>query len=287
MAAVYRKEMRSYLISMIGYVFIAFMLVMISLYFAYLNLNLASPRFEAVLQSVQFIFLIFVPILTMRVLAEEKKQKTDQLLLTLPLTVSDIVLGKFLAVVTLFAVPMLIVCTYPLILSRYGMINMAVAYMSILSFFLLGCANIAIGVFCSSLTENPIIAAVTSFGTLMICFLMDNLSHMVPGTAKASLISFEVIVVLISAILYNLTKNSTVSLAVCAVGAAILFAVYFINPVLLEGLLQKVLSVFYMNGRLESFFEGVLDIRGIVYYLSITVVALFLSMQTLNKRRWS
>ena len=137
MSAVYRKEMRSYLISMIGYVFIAFMLVMISLYFAYLNLNLASPRFEAVLQSVQFIFLIFVPILTMRVLAEEKKQKTDQLLLTLPLTVSDIVLGKFLAVVTLFAVPMLIVCSYPLILSRYGMVNMAVAYMSILSFFLL------------------------------------------------------------------------------------------------------------------------------------------------------
>lgn len=128
MIAVCRKELRSYRISMIGYVFIAFMLAVVSLYFAYQNLNLASPRFELVLQNVQFIFLVFVPILTMRVLAEEKKQKTDQLLLTLPMTVKDIVIGKYLAVVVLFTIPMLIICIYPLILTMFGSVNLPAAY---------------------------------------------------------------------------------------------------------------------------------------------------------------
>ena len=150
MIAVCRKELRSYRISMIGYVFVAFMLAVVSLYFAYQNLNLASPRFELVLQNVQFIFLVFVPILTMRVLAEEKKQKTDQLLLTLPMTVKDIVIGKYLAVVVLFTIPMLIICIYPLILTMFGSVNLPAAYFSILGFYLLGCANIAIGVFFSS-----------------------------------------------------------------------------------------------------------------------------------------
>lgn len=154
MIAVCRKELRSYRISMIGYVFVAFMLAVVSLYFAYQNLNLASPRFELVLQNVQFIFLVFVPILTMRVLAEEKKQKTDQLLLTLPMTVKDIVIGKYLAVVVLFTIPMLIICIYPLILTMFGTVNLPAAYFSILGFYLLGCANIAIGVFFSSVTET-------------------------------------------------------------------------------------------------------------------------------------
>lgn len=158
MIAVCRKELRSYRISMIGYVFVAFMLAVVSLYFAYQNLNLASPRFELVLQNVQFIFLVFVPILTMRVLAEEKKQKTDQLLLTLPMTVKDIVIGKYLAVVVLFTIPMLIICIYPLILTMFGSVNLPAAYFSILGFYLLGCANIAIGVFFSSVTENPVIS---------------------------------------------------------------------------------------------------------------------------------
>ena len=173
MIAVCRKELRSYRISMIGYVFVAFMLAVVSLYFAYQNLNLASPRFELVLQIVQFIFLVFVPILTMRVLAEEKKQKTDQLLLTLPMTVKDIVIGKYLAVVVLFTIPMLIICIYPLILTMFGTVNLPAAYFSILGFYLLGCANIAIGVFFSSVTENPVISAVMTFGTLLVCYLMN------------------------------------------------------------------------------------------------------------------
>ena len=270
MIAVCRKELRSYRISMIGYVFIAFMLAVVSLYFAYQNLNLASPRFELVLQNVQFIFLVFVPILTMRVLAEEKKQKTHQLLLTLPMTVKDIVIGKYLAVVVLFTIPMLIICIYPLILTMFGSVNLPAAYFSILGFYLLGCANIAIGVFFSSVTENPVISAVMTFGTLLVCYLMNTIGKMVPNTAIASVIG-----------------NLKVVIGAGVLLEVALQVVYFAKASLLEGSFRKVLSVFYMNGRLTNFFDGILDISAIVYYVSVIVFFLFLTVQTIAKRRWN
>ena len=287
MTAVYRKELRSYLTSMIGYVFIAFMLAAIGIYFAFQNLNIGSPRFELVLDNVQFVFLVFVPILTMRVLADEKKQRTDQLLLTLPLSVWDIVLGKFLAVVTLYAVPMVIICFYPLLLSSFGPVNMPAAYFAILSFFLLGCADIAIGVFLSSVTENSVIAAVMTFGVLLACYLMNTIATMVSYTATASFLAFTVVILLFVAIVYHMLKNTTVTCVACVVLEGILCAVFVLKKPLLEGAFQKLLSVFYLNGRLANFFDGMLDIGGIVYFLSIIAVFLVLTEQTIVKRRWS
>ena len=287
MTAVYRKELRSYLTSMIGYVFIAFMLAAIGIYFAFQNLNIGSPRFELVLDNVQFVFLVFVPILTMRVLADEKKQRTDQLLLTLPLSVWDIVLGKFLAVVTLYAVPMVIICFYPLLLSTFGPVNMPAAYFSILSFFLLGCADIAIGVFLSSVTENSVIAAVMTFGVLLACYLMNTIATMVSYTATASFLAFTVVILLFVAIVYHMLKNTTVTCVTGVVLEGILCVVFMVKKPLLEGAFQKLLSVFYLNGRLANFFDGILDIGGIIYFLSIIAVFLVLTEQTIVKRRWS
>ena len=287
MTAVYRKELRSYLTSMIGYVFIAFMLTAIGIYFAYQNLNIGSPRFELVLDNVQFVFLVFVPILTMRVLADEKKQRTDQLLLTLPLSVWDIVLGKFVAVVTLYAVPVVIICFYPLLLSTFGPVNMPAAYFSILSFFLLGCADIAIGVFLSSVTENSVIAAVMTFGVLLACFLMNTIATMVSYTATASFLAFTVLILLFVAVVYHMTQNTTAACITAVVLEGILCLVFMMKKPLLEGAFQKFLSVFYLNGRLQNFFAGILDIGGIVYFLSVTVIFLVLTEQTIVKRRWS
>lgn len=287
MTAVYRKELRSYLTSMIGYVFIAFMLAVIGIYFAFQNLNIGSPRFELVLDNVQFVFLVFVPILTMRVLAEEKKQRTDQLLLTLPLSVWDIVMGKFLAVVTLYAVPMVIICFYPLLLSNFGPINMSAAYFSILSFFLLGCADIAIGVFLSSVTENSVIAAVMTFGVLLACYLMNTIATMVSYTAMASFMAFTVVILIFVAIVYHMLQNATVTCVAAVVLEGILCAAYILKKPLLEGAFQKFLSVFYLNGRLQNFFDGILDIGGIVYFLSVIAIFLVLTAQTIVKRRWS
>ena len=154
MTAIYKRELKSYLTSMVGYLFIFFILVLTGIYFSAYQLSAAYPKFEYTLSAVTFVFLIGVPILTMRVLAEERKQKTDQLLLTAPVSVGNIVIGKYLALVTVYAIPILVMCTYPLIMSKFGTVAFGSAYTAILGFFLLGCANIAIGVFMSAFLQN-------------------------------------------------------------------------------------------------------------------------------------
>ena len=156
MKAIYKKEVKSYLTSMIGYVFIFFILLLEGIYFTAYNLQNAYPLFGTTLSAVTFIFLILVPVLTMKTIAEERKQKTDQLLLTAPVSVSEIVLGKFLAVATVYAIPVLIICLYPMIMGKYGTVSYAMAYTAVLGFALLGFAQIAVGVFWSSVTENQI-----------------------------------------------------------------------------------------------------------------------------------
>ena len=147
MKAIYKKEVKSYLTSMIGYVFIFFILLLEGIYFTAYNLQNAYPLFGTTLSAVTFIFLILVPVLTMKTIAEERKQKTDQLLLTAPVSVSEIVLGKFLAVATVYAIPVLIICLYPMIMGKYGTVSYAMAYTAVLGFALLGFAQIAVGVF--------------------------------------------------------------------------------------------------------------------------------------------
>lgn len=287
MIGVYKKEIRSFRTTMIAYVFIAFILAVIGIYFSYINLNLSSPKFEGVLESVQFVFLVFVPILTMRVIAEERKQRTDQLLLTLPLKVRDIVWGKYLALVTLYAIPVLIVCVYPLIMAGFGRVNLVSAYLSILGFFLLGCANMAIGLCLSSMTESPVIAAVMSFGVLLVCYLMNTISKMVPNTAIASFVCFTVVLFVFSVIVYHMIRNLLITVTVGGLLEIVIVGLFLFNRPLFEGAFPGILSAFYMNGRLVNFFAGVLDVSGIIYYLTIIVVALFLAEQTISKRRWN
>ena len=176
MTAIYKRELKSYLTSMVGYLFIFFILVLAGIYFSAYQLSAAYPKFEYTLSAITFVFLIGVPILTMRVLAEERKQKTDQLLLTSPVSVGGIVIGKYLALVTVYAIPMAVMCAYPLIMSKFGTVSFASAYTAVLGFFLLGCANIAIGVFMSALTESQVIAAVLTFVLLFAFYMMNGIS---------------------------------------------------------------------------------------------------------------
>ena len=110
MTAIYKKELKSYLTSMIGYLFMAFTLALFGLYFTAINLQQGYPEIGYALQNSAFILLIAVPVLTMRVLSEEQKNKTDQLLLTAPVKISDIILGKYLALLTIYVIPVLIMC---------------------------------------------------------------------------------------------------------------------------------------------------------------------------------
>ena len=287
MTAIYKRELKSYLTSMVGYLFIFFILVLTGIYFSAYQLSAAYPKFEYTLSAVTFVFLIGVPILTMRVLAEERKQKTDQLLLTAPVSVGNIVIGKYLALVTVYAIPILVMCTYPLIMSKFGTVAFGSAYTAILGFYLLGCANIAIGVFMSALTESQVIAAVLTFVLLFAFYMMNGISSFFSKTSMSTCVTFGLLILAAAIILYTMIKNALISAIAAVIGEVILVVIYVVKSSVFEGGIQKVLNIFNLSGHFDNFTSNIFDIKGIVYFLSVIAVCLFLTMQSISKRRWN
>lgn len=287
MLAIYKKELRSYFTSMIGFVLIAIFLIIIGVYFTFQNLMNGYTNFEYALTGVTFIIVLLIPFLTMRLMAEENRQKTDQLLLTSPISAFSIVFGKFLAVFTVFGAVIAVICTYPFILSLYGKVSFGSAYAGILGFTLVCGTYFAMGIFISSLTESQVIAAAISFFIFFFTVLMQGLASMLPTDNKSAYIIFLFVAVIICLILYLLMHNLSVSILTGVVFGIGLTAVYFIKPTLFDGLVVKVFTWLSVTSRFETFNYGIFDLSSIVYYLSLIFVFLFLTTQVIKKKRWS
>ena len=287
MLAIYKRELKSYLTSMVGYLFMFFVLLIAGIYFSAYQLSAAYPKFEYTLNAMTFVFLIAVPILTMRVLAEERKQKTDQLLLTSPVSVSGIVMGKYLALVTIYAIPIAVLATYPLIMSKFGTVAFGSAYTALLGFFLLGSANIAIGVFFSAITESQVIAAVLTFVFLFAFYMMNGISSFFSETAMSTCVTFGILIIALSLMIYSMIKKAVISCVVCVIGEVALVIVYVVKSSVFEGGIQKVLEVFNLSSHFENFTNSIFDVTGVLYFLSVIAICIFLTMQTILKRRWN
>lgn len=179
MYAVYKKELASYFRSMIGWLFLAVNLFFAGWNFRYYGMMAGYPYLSYVLSGILMIFLLSVPILTMKVFSEEAKTRTDQLLYTAPVSVWKIILGKYMALLTIFSMMLLAFCIYPLVLSIYGSVPLGENYVAIFSFWLFGAACIAIGVFLSVMTESQIIAAVLTFFTLLLGAMMQGICNLI------------------------------------------------------------------------------------------------------------
>lgn len=235
MFAIYKKELKSYFTSVIACLFIAVTTLIAGIFFVYYNLNNGMTSMYAVYQCL-FILVFTVPILTMRIIADERRQKTDQLILTAPVTVGKIVIGKFLAIVTIFAIPVFVMCLYPLILATFGDMTFGVAYTNIFGLFLYGIAFIAIGMFISSITESQVISAILSIVILLLGYLMGGLTTMISSEGN---------------------------------------------------ILTTILGCFDLYSPMQNFLNGMIKISDIIYYLSIVVLFLFLTCQSIQKRRWT
>ena len=287
MLAIYKRELKSYLTSMVGYLFMFFVLLIAGIYFSAYQLTAAYPKFEYTLNAMTFVFLIAVPILTMRVLAEERKQKTDQLLLTSPVSVFGIVMGKYLALVTIYAIPVAVLATYPLLMSKFGTVAFGSAYTALLGFFLLGCANIAIGVFFSAITESQVIAAVLTFVFLFAFYMMNGISSFFSQTAMSTCVTFGLLILAAAIIIYTMIKNVLLSAVIGVIGEVVLVIIYMVKSSIFEGGIQKVMEVFNLSSHFENFTNSIFDVTGVLYFVSVITICIFLTMQTILKRRWN
>ncbi len=288
MLAILKRELKAYYNTMTGFVVLAFMIAIIGIYFMVMNLTYGYPYFSYSLYSITLIFLILIPVLTMRSFAEDRRNKTDQLLLTAPVTVTQIVLGKFFAMAGVYLIPILILCFCPLIIEFYGTAYLLADYTAIGAFFLMGCVYISIGMFVSALTDSQIISAVCSFAILLLLQLWPSLIELIPATAVASAIGYLIMITIVCMIFYAMTRNFTITAAAEVVGMLAVLAVYLLQPDLLENSLPGVLSAFDITNIFTNFaYNYVFDVRGLVMYLSIIAVMIFATVQVLQKRRWS
>ena len=287
MTAVLKHELKSYFRSLTAYVFGAGLLLAVGLGAMLYNIEAAVSNFEFALSYFSIIFAVIVPILTMRVIAEERKQKTDQLLYSLPVTTTQVMVGKYLALLTVYMIPLCIVAVYPLIFSQFGDVYLLTSYGSMLAFFIMGAALIALGVFISSLTDNQGFAAGIGIAVILLNYFSVSLSEYVSTTAFGSVAALCVIILALGAVIKHLTKNENLAYGVCFVLIAAIAITCFMDSTKFEGLLPGVMTRLSLFDRFTGFVNGVFDMTSIVYYASVIIFFLFLSIQSLEKRRYN
>lgn len=288
MLAIYKRELKSYFQSMVGCVFVAFLIAFTGIYFMAYNLMSGYPYFSYTLSGSLIVFIVGIPLITMRSFSEERRNRTDQLLLTAPVSLGKVVLGKYLAMGTVIAVPNAIFCIFPLIIKSQGTAYLKVDYISIAVFFLLGCVYASIGMFLSSLTESQIIAFISTFGILLVLYLWDGILSMLPDSAASGLAGILVLITIVSFYIWHMTGNALITGAVEGAGVIAAVVVFAAKQEVYENLLSNFLG----RLALADVFTGitsdsVVDVTGIALYLSVIIVFIFLTVQSIQKRRWS
>ena len=286
MTAVFKHEVSNYFHSLTAYIFGAFLLAFVGIGAMIYNIQQAVANFEYVLSFVSLVFVVLVPVLTMRVIAEERKQKTDRLLYSLPITTAQVVVGKYLALLVVFLVPLCVIGVYPLVFAQYGEVYLLTSYGSIAAFFIMGAALIAVGTFISSLTENQGFAAGIAIPVILLNYYSVSLAEYVSATALGSAVALCVLCLLLGVVIRFLTKNENLAYAAAFVLMMAVGITYLTDSTVFEGLLSGIMTELSLFEWFYRFVNGVFDLTAIVYYLTVIVFFLFLSVQSLEKRRY-
>ena len=290
MPAIYKRELRSFFHGMMGYVLTAFLLAASGIYFLALNLGYGLTDFGYyTLYRTIFMLLLYFPVLAMRSLAEERRARTDQLLLTSPVSVWGIVVGKYLALCTVFALPCLADGVMIVVLRLLGGTASACGanFAALLCYFLLGCAAIAVCEFCSGLTENQIIAAVMGFSALLLAYMMPSLRSMFNTGSAVALVVFTALSAGVSLAVGLRTRSFTLGCFCFAALCAGLSALFLLRSAWLTEAFSAVLSALCLFAPFEEFVNNSFSIPTLVYYLTVTVLFLFFTAQGIEKRRWN
>ncbi len=288
MNAVFIKEIKSYYTSITGYITTAIMMLVSGIYIYAVNVEGGSGDFSSTFVNMAFIyFIVLIPIITMKMFSEEKKKRTDHLLYSLPIKTSGVVIGKFLSCCAVTAVPVVLMGLYPLIFSAYGNVNFLSAYSALFGFFMLGASLISIGMFFSSLTESQVVSAIITLVFILLGELLPSLSEYISSNAIAGAAVFMAMGLFVGFIVYFLTKNTVIGLSTAVVIDLAIAVIYIVKKEWLEGLLPSIAEKLSLFSRFNDFSSGVFDLTSIFFFISVTCVFLFLTVQSVEKKRWS
>ncbi|MBR1764895.1 MAG: ABC transporter permease subunit [Ruminococcus sp.] len=292
MGAVFRRETLSYFTSPIGYIFLAAFYAFSAFSFSRQSLIYGTTSMDGMFQEIMIILIVLIPILTMRTLSEEKKNKTDQCLLTAPVSLGGIVAGKFLAAFLIYVLGIVITLVYAIVIAAFATPDWMVITGNIIGLALLGSAFISVGIFFSSLTENQVVSAVVSFIGMVMLYLLTNVGDVVPTDFIENImpdlspvwraVIVEAIVIALTAAAFFMLGKKTAALIIGLI-AAIVLGVFAVNGEIIPAVFEK-LSFWE---RYVGFTYGLFDLSNVLYFISATVVFLFLTVRVLEKRRWA
>jgi ABC-2 type transport system permease protein len=287
MLAILKKELKTYFRSPTGYIFLGFFLLLAGIFFALGNLLTSSPLYTGVLSNLTFVFLIAVPILTMRLLSEEQRHKTDVLLLTNPVSVPAIVLGKYLAAVIFFAIATSVTVLFPIAMSFFGDIAGWEIVTGYIGFILLGCAFLAVGLFVSAMTENQVISAVSSFAALLFLWILDWLQTAFPKGVEAGIVFCGILVLAIGLFAFFSTRRLEIAIPVVVIGGGVIALLALLDISRFDGFIVRFFGWFSLLKRFEDFTTGILALNSTVYMVSFASVFVFLTTRVIERRRWA
>jgi ABC-2 type transport system permease protein len=287
MIAIFKRELKGYFLTPIGYIYMGFFLLITGVFFTFSNILTRSPQYTGFLGNMLFIYLFAIPLLTMRLFSEERRQKTDQLLLTSPVSVTAIVLGKFFAAFALYVLTLVVTVFYVVVIAVFGDLAVWETLGSYIGFIFLGASYITVGVFVSAGTENQFTAALVSFFSLLLIWIIDPLVSIIPSDIIAGVAFAALLALLAGVFLYINMRNLYLGLGAVVAGGLIITALYFFRGDFFSGLVQKTLSWFSLNQRYGNFTLGVLKVEALFYYTSFSGLFLFLTVRLIEKRRWN
>jgi len=287
MFAIFKREIKAYFLTPIGYLYMGLFLLLTGIFFTFNNLFSQSSQFTGFLGSILFIYLFAVPLLTMRLFSEEKRQKTDQLLLTSPVSIAGIVFGKFLAALAVYCGTLVVTILYAVVIAVYGDLQTMETLGSYIGFIFLGACYISVGLFVSAGTENQLTAALVSFFALMLIWIIDPVAQSVPSDTRAGIISMAVLVLAVVLFLFLNTRNWIIVLGAVIIGGLVIGGFYLFKRDVFSGFIQNFLGWFSLNRRYQPFSMGLLKFDSLLYYASFSGLFLFLTVRLIEKRRWN
>ncbi len=287
MIAIMIREFRTYFQTPVGYVFMGLFLLVAGFFFTFGNLLNDSSYYTSFLGNILFLYLFAVPLLTMRLLSEERRQRTDQLLLTSPITVVDIVLGKFFAAMLVFFVTLLVTVLYAVVVGVFGDLAVWQTVGGYIGFILLGSSFISLGVLVSAVSENQVSAAFFTFFALLFIWFLNLVRTVAPTDPTSSTIFAAALALGLAGFFYANTRSWIASAAVVLLGAATIVVLHLVHPAIFNGLIPDVLAWFSLLDRYDGFTLGLLKLQEVVFYLSFTSIFLFVSVRMVEKRRWA
>jgi ABC-2 type transport system permease protein len=287
MIAIMKRELRMYFQTPIGYVFMGLFLLLSAFFFAMGNMRNGSSYYASFLGTILFLHIFSVPLLTMRLLSEERKQRTDQLLLTSPITVTGIVIGKFLAAFCVFVITLAVTILYAVVVAVFGDLAFWETVGGYIGFALIGASFISIGVAVSAISENQVSAAFFTFFSLLLIWFLDLIKGVAPADVLSGTIFAAALGIGVALFFFFNTRNWIVTGVVALLAGGAIGVIHLIDGSLFEDLISEVLGWISLLDRFDSFTLGIVKLADVVFYLSFTAVFLFIATRLIEKRRWA